>query len=351
MTRQDAIFYRVCEWRDANAILNRTDDFHDETSTHYQPHTTNQTMFLSTKRIIKAGFINFWRNSFVSLASILVMVITLFVIGALIFANAMMDATLEQIRDKVDIDVYFITTASEESILAFGKELEALEQVETVGYISREQALEDFRTRRAGDAIALQALEELDDNPLQARLRIKATDPIHYEFITGYIDGKVNEVTSDGVPIIAKVNFHENRVAIDRLTSIIDSVEKFGFFLTIALIAASILITFNTVRLAIYTARDEISVMRLVGASYAYIRGPFVFEGVMYGAIAGIITLVLFYPLTLWMGAPSEQFFGEINIFTYYTNNFASIFLTIMGSGIALGVVSSFLAVKKYLRI
>ncbi len=309
-------------------------------------------MFLTTKRIIKAGFINFWRNSFVSLASILVMTITLFVIGSLIFANAMMMATLEQIRDRVDINVYFITTAAEVDILEFGDELEGLEEVEKVEFVSREQALEEFRARRAGDAIEMQALDELDDNPLQSRLRVKATDPTHYEFIAGYIDGQVNEVTTDGVPIIAKINFQENRAMIDSLTSIIASVETFGFFLTLALIAASILITFNTVRLAIYTARDEISVMRLVGASYSYIRGPFVFEGIMYGAIAGIITLVLFYPLTLWMGVPSEQFFGGgINVFTYYVENFASIFLTIMGSGIALGVVSSFLAVKKYLRM
>ena len=308
-------------------------------------------MFLGTKRIIKAGFVNFWRNGFVSLASVIVMMITLFVIGSLIFVNAMLESSLAQIRDKVDVNVYFITEAAEEDVLKVQDAVKGLPEVAGVEYVSREQALENFRQRHQNDQVALQALEELDDNPLRASLRIKANDPSQYASVASFLEEDVDALTTDGSPIISKVNFNENRVAIDNLTEIIASMEKFGFALTITLIIASILITFNTIRLAIFTARDEISVMRLVGASHGYIRGPFVFEGIMYGVVAAIITIVIFYPLTLWLGPSTESFFGNINVFTYYTTHFGSIFLTIMVSGIILGAISSFLAVKKYLRL
>ena len=111
------------------------------------------------------------------------------------------------------------------------------------------------------------------------------------------------------------------------------------------------MITFNTIRLAIYIARDEISVMKLVGAGDSYIHGPFVFEGALYGVVSGIVTLILFYPLTLWLGPITEGFFNEINIFQYYLNNFGQIFLIIMGTGIGLGAVSSYLAVRRYLKV
>lgn len=308
-------------------------------------------MFLALKRIIKAGFVNFWRNSFVSLASIIVITITLFVIGSLIFVNAMLESSLEQIRDKVDVNVYFITEASEEVVFLVRDSLLELPEVELIEYVSREEALANFRKRHENDQVALQALEELDDNPLRASLRIKATDPSQYEVISNHLENEINTTSNDGINVISKVNFNENRTAIENLTNIISSMETFGLALTVALVVSSILITFNTIRLAIYTARDEISVMRLVGASHAYIRGPFVFEGIMYGVIAAIVTLVLFYPLTLWLGPATESFFGNINIFSFYTDNFISIFLIILGSGITLGAVSSFLAVRKYLRV
>ncbi|NBD73815.1 FtsX-like permease family protein [Patescibacteria group bacterium] len=308
-------------------------------------------MLLTTKRIIKAGFVNFWRNSFVSLASIIVMVITLFVIGALIFVNAMLEASLETIRDKVDVNVYFATDAPEESMLAIRDAVEGLPQVERVAYVSREQALANFEERHADDAVSLQALEELDENPLRASLRIKATEPELYEEVVAYLEEDAGALSAGGGPIIDEVNFRENQEVIDNLIGIINSMERFGLAVTITLIVASILITFNTVRLAIYTSRDEIAVMRLVGASHTYIRGPFVFEGIMYGIIAALITLVAFYPLTLYLADETEAFFGNINIFVYYTEHFGSIFLTIMGAGIVLGAVSSFLAVKKYLKL
>lgn len=308
-------------------------------------------MLLATKRIIKAGFVNFWRNGFVSLSSMIVMVITLFVIGSLIFLNAMLTQSLEVLKDKVDVNVYFVTTADESAITHVKQALEALPEVESVVYTSRDDALAKFRERHKDDEVELQALNELSDNPLRASLSVKAKDPSQYGRIAAFLADDQSAVSQNGSSIIAKINYTDNQVAIERLTAVIHAIEKFGFIVTITLVAASVLIVFNTIRLAIYVAREEIAVMRLVGASNAYIRGPFVFEGMMYGFISGTVTLLAFYPFTLWLGPRTEAFFGNVNLFTYYTDNFGSIFLTIIGSGIILGAVSSFLAVKKYLRV
>ena len=308
-------------------------------------------MWIKVKRVIRSGFFNFWRNGFVSLSSIFVMTVTLFVIGSVIFSGAILQSTLQQIRDKVDINVYFVTDAREIEILALKKDLEKLPEVlPPVVYVSREDALAAFKKRHEHDQFTLQALDELGENPLGATLNIKAKDPSQYEGIAQFLQNK-STLSSGGNSIIDKVNYYQNKDAIDRLTKIINSASRLGFVLTILLVIISILITFNTLRLVIFMSRDEISVMRLVGASTNYIRGPFFIAGAIYGFISAIATLILFYPITLWLGGTTENFFVGLNIFRYYTANFGQIFLIIVGSGIAIGSISSYLAVRKYLKI
>ncbi len=302
------------------------------------------------KRVVRAGFFSFWRNGFVSLSSILVMMVTLFVIGATIFSGVILRSTLDQIRDKVDINVYFVTSAPEDQILSMKKSLEQLPEVLLpVVYVSREEALETFKARHENDEFTLQALDELGENPLGATLNIKAKDPSQYESIAQFLGNQGSSV--QGTSIIDKVNYYQNKEAIDRLTHIINSANKLGFALTLLLIGISILITFNTLRLVIYMSRDEISVMRLVGASKSYIRGPFFVAGAIYGFISAILTLILFYPITLWLGTTTQNFFVGLNIFSYYISNFGEIFLIIAGSGILIGSISSYLAVRKYLKV
>lgn len=308
-------------------------------------------MWIKVKRIVRSGFYSFWRNSFVSLSAILVIVTTLFVIGSTIFSGAILSSTLKQIKDKVDVNVYFVTTAAESDILNIKKSLEQLAEVAPpVVYTSREQVLADFKNRHQNDEFTLQALDELGENPLGATLNIKAKDPSQYESIVQFLNNE-NALSADGTSIIDKVNYYQNKDAIDRLTNIINSANRLGFILTIFLIIISVLITFNTLRLVIYMSRDEISVMRLVGASTNYIRGPFFVAGAIYGFISAIITLILFYPITIWLGKTTENFFVGLNVFNYYTAHFGQIFLIIVGSGIAIGSISSFLAVRKYLKV
>ena len=306
-------------------------------------------MWTAIKRIIRAGFVGFWRNAFVSAAAIFVMTVALFVIGSTMMIDTLLGVSLQNIQEKVDINVYFVTSAQQVDIDALQRSLESLPDVEEVVFTSREQALADFSQRHQGDEIIMQGLEELGDNPLGASLSIRANETSQYEGIASFLEEQ-QAVEDPQNPLIDEINFVKNKEAIEKLTSIINAVERSTFIAMIILLAASVLITFNTVRLAIYTTREEISVMRLVGASNMFIRGPFMLQGIMYGLAAGVLALLILYPIVLWIGPETEQFF-QFNLFTYFVSDFGYIFGVLVGSGIALGMTSSLLAVARYLRV
>jgi len=275
--------------------------------------------------------------------------VTLLVISSLIFTSAMLTTTLDFVKSKVDINVYFVPTAAEEDILAFKKSIDVLPEVAATEYISREQALAAFRERHENDQVTLQALEELGENPLEASVSVRAKDPAQYETIANRLSA--DTALGQSAATIIRVDYTRNKVAIDNLTKLITAVQTFGYALTAIFVVSSLLITFTTIRLAIYISRDEISVMKLVGGSNMYIRGPFIFVGFMYGAIAALLTLVLLYPLTYWLGPITENFFSGVNLFRYYLSNFFELFLILFLSGIVLGVLASFFAVRRHLRI
>ncbi len=307
------------------------------------------SLFETSKRVARYGFVGFVRNGFVSLAGILIMTITLFVVAGLLISGAALNSVLNQLTDKVDVTVYFTTTATEPQIMEMKKTIEALPQVAAVKYVSREEALAQFQARHENDQLTMQALEELGTNPLGASLEIRAKETSQYESIAQYLEAE-QASRSEASSAIEKVNFYQNKTAIDRLTNIIETSQRLGIAIAVILGLASLLIAFNTIRLAIYTARDEIGVMSLVGASRWFVRGPFMIAGILYGAISALIVLIVLYPLTLWLGPGTERFLGSFNVFTYFITDFLTLFLVIMGSGIALGALSSYLAVRRYLR-
>jgi len=306
-------------------------------------------MWTDFKRIVRTGFVHFIRNGIVSIAPILIMTVTLFVVGSLIFMNALLDTTLEQIQNRVDVNIYFNSAADDGDVLAIKNSLDALAEVASVEYVSREQARDDFRERHKDDYLALQALEELDENPFPAALNVRAKETSQYESIARFLESR-NALSTGGEIIIDKINYYQNKTVIDRLTKVISGAEKLGFAVTAVMALISVVIVFNTILLTIYVSREEISVMNLVGATPRYIRGPFIVEGMLYGIIASIIVMIFFYPATNWLGAITEEFFGGANIFDYYIGNFGRILGIITGSGILLGILSSVLAVAKYLH-
>ncbi len=300
------------------------------------------------KRIIKAGFINFTRGGLISWAAVLVVTITLSVITFIILLQAVLYFSLNVIKDKVDVTIYFNTDAPEDKIILLKSSLEKLPEVAAISYTSAEESLKLFRDRHSGDYPTIAALDEIGNNPLGAYLNVKAKEISQYESIANFMKSD-NALVLGSASIIDKVNYRQNKLVIDRLNTIISGAQKLGFLVTLLLIIISIIVTFNTIRLTIFIAKEEIGVMRLVGASKMRVRGPFMIEGVIYGIIATIITLLLFWPATAWLGRNMTGFLG-INMYNYYFSNFFQIFAILLLSGIILGVISSFLAVKKYLN-
>lgn len=300
---------------------------------------------LFLRRVLKTGIQNFWRNGWVSLATILIMVLALSMVGALLFSNVLLTSALSSIEEKVDISVYLKTTAPEKEILDLRDAIASLSEVDTIEYVSRDEALARFRARHTNNALITQSLEELEENPLGASLNIRAKNPDQYESIASFLESGVY------ASIIDKVNYRQNKVVIERLSNILNASRALGFGATLVLAIIAILVTFNTIRLAIYISRDEISVMRLVGAKNSYIRSPFVVEGILYGIISSIIVMVVLYPTTYWLGPKTVRFFGGPDLFVYFLGNFFEIFLLLLFIGVALGSISSFIATRRYLKV
>lgn len=303
----------------------------------------------NTKRVIRSGYRNFMRSGFTSLASVLIMTITLIVITSLLFVQVALQSSLNNIKEQVDVTVYFTQGSNEDDIKNIQTSIEKLPEVASILYISEDQALANFREKHAKDYLTLQALDELDGNPLGASLNIKAKDPSQYETISKYFE-QDTALAKQALTIIDKVDYHQNKLVIDRLTSIINGAKRLGFALSLLFVIISIIITFNTLRLIIYMSREEISVMRLVGAANRYIRGPFMVSGMLVGIFASIITIILFWPISAWLGSSQMTEFLGINLFKYYTSNFFQLFFIMLVSGIIIGSISSVFAIRRYLN-
>ncbi len=303
-----------------------------------------------TRRIVTAGLRGFYRNRTVSLSSIFILTITLSIITAFYLFRAIFDYTLDQVQQKVDVRVYFTTDATEEQITEVRAKLLGLQQVKTVTYTSREQALEDFKAKHAGDQLTLQALDELGTNPFGASLSVVAKDTSQYEAIANQLSSG-NGLLGDASGSVDKINYYQLKDSIDKLNNIIGWTNTVGFWLSMIFILMSCMIVYNTIRLAIFVYRDEIAVMKLVGASNMFIRGPFVVEAVLYAFIATLITLAIFYPATIWVTKKTVFFFEGMNINQYFTTHIFQLAGLLLLSGVVLAVISSLLAVRKYLKV
>jgi cell division transport system permease protein len=300
------------------------------------------------RRIIKAGFLNFKRNGSVSFAGVLQVMNTLAVIAMIIILQAVLYSALGQIKEKVDVTIYFTTGAAEDQIILLKNSLEKLPEVAEVTYTSSDEALRLFRERHESDYPTIQALDEIGANPLGAYLNVRAKEVSQYESVANFLKSD-NSLVLSSASIIDKVNYHQNKLVIDRLNSIIGGAQKMSLILTLYLIISSIIITFNTIRLTIYISKEEISVMRLVGASRWSVNGPFMMEGAIYGVVAAILTMLVFWPVTAWIGSNLTSFLG-LDVYEYFFSNFIQIFIILLLSGVFLGVVSSYIAVRRYLN-
>lgn len=300
------------------------------------------------KRILKAGWLNFKRNKFVSLSAVLVMVVMLLVISGVMTTNKLLTETLSSIEDKVDINVYFNSDTSELEVLSLQEDINTLPEVKEVTYISKEAALQQFRDRHENSQVTLSALDELGENPLGATLTIKADNPSQYDSIAAFLENyQATDITSSNID---RINYFDNKQAIDTLNNLIDGSQKLGFIVSMVFVILSIIITLNTLRLAIYISRDEIHVMNLVGATEGYISGPFIVTGALYGLIATGVVAILLFPINYWLTGVVQDFFVDVNFMDYYLQDFFVIIFWLLLSGVVVGAVSSSLAVRKYVN-
>jgi len=302
-------------------------------------------MITTLSRIIKSGLINFWRNGWLSTATVLIMTITLITWTSIFLLNVVLTSVLDVLAEKVDVSVYFNLDTKEPDILALKSKLENLKEVASVEYVSTDQALQIFKNRHAGDDVLLKSIQELNNNPLEASLNILAKDSSQYAAIASFLN------QDQFKNIISKINYTENKVVIDRLNKIIRVLRESGLVAGLILAFIAFLVAFNTVRLAIYSSREEITVMKLVGASNWFVRGPFIVEGVLHGIIASAFSFMVIIPGVGFLGPKLFNFLPEIDLVSYIGNNFwLLLFFQTLG-GIILGVFSSWFAIRKYLKV
>lgn len=308
-------------------------------------------MFTTLTRVIAYGLLGFRRNGWLSTTTISILVVALIVFGGLIIFRALTNVIVEELQDQADFNISFKIDTPEDDILAAKKAIESIAEVKKVEYISRDRALEIFRETHKDDPEIQTSLEMLKEgdmanpNPLPASLKIKVYEIKDYPAVVNYLDGAPFKASFKDVK--------EEKVALvmEKLRVIIDVVQRSVLTIILFLTAVAVLVTFNTIRLAIYSSRDEIGIMRLVGASNFLIRGPYMVEGVIYGIIAAIISLLLITPAVYFSSPYIKGSITEMDLWKYFISNSFFLFLYQLAFGIALGVVSSFIAVRKYLRI
>lgn len=307
-------------------------------------------IFFTVYQILKFAFQGFWRNFWLSIVTISVIILAFISINFLIIINRISENTLQAVKERVDVSIYLKNDTDEETIKLIENELKSITQVSSVQLVTEKEALETFRQKHKNDPLILQSLEELDSNPLGATFIIKAKNINEYNDIIKIIDNsKYNSSILDR-------NYDDNKVIIDKIENISMNITRFGVVVTSVFIIISLLIVFNTIKLAIYTHQKEIGIMKLVGASDSFISFPYIVESVMYAIFACVISIVIIYPLLNLVQPYVNIFFGGfesqiIDLREYYNNNFYFIFGIQLIGITFLNILASGLAVRRYLKV
>lgn len=302
-------------------------------------------MLTSFKRIIEAGFISFSRNMGLSIAQILIIIMVIFLITFLYTFNKASGILISSIQEKVDISVYFKKDAMQEDIFSLKSEITKLPEVKNVEYTSRDQALEQFMERHRGDAVLMDSLKEVGENPFLASLNIRARQAFQYDSIQKFLG------QSSYNNLIDKVDYFQRKPVIDKVFFITNSVNRGVIIFGFILVVLAFLVALNTIRIAIFNSKDEISTMRLVGASNLFIRGPFLVQGIITGFLAAAISFLAALLISFFIDSKIRLIAPEIKPFELFFNNFWSLLFLQMLVGIGLGVLASIAGIRRYLNV
>ncbi len=298
----------------------------------------------TTGRMIKSGFTNFFRNIWISIAATSMVAITLFIISTIIILYTLTVLSINNSTDKVGVvTAYFNDKTTDQEMATVKAEVELLPNVKEVVFISHEEAEKRFREIHKDEPTWIQSLSEFE-NPVPASLSIKATNLTDYSSIYTTLKSTRFE------PYFQKVS--DTQLVIDKLNRIIDFITRFGFILAAIFMVVTIMVTFNTIRLTIYNRREEVEIMRLVGATNWYIRWPFYIEAIMYAVFATIIISLMVLGLLYLLSSRIEQFLSLDSLGTNLINAlFSRILLINILASIGLSVIASYIAIRKYLKI
>lgn len=302
-------------------------------------------MFVSSARVIKFAFKDFWRNLGLSLMTISILVLTYLSLNLLVVVNFFTEAAITVIEDRVDISVYFGPDVSDDRILAARGDLTSLPEVKEIEFISREQALEQFKRNHADEPAILEALQEVGENPLGAVLVVKAKDATSYGPILEALESPSIKA------LVADKTVEDHRALIERLTLITGKVQRAALTLSLVFALISLLIVFNTIRVSIYIHREEIAIMRLVGASNNFVRMPFLIETLIFNVLAlGLVVAAVFPALSVIEPAARNFFAADVMISAYYRTHWLEIFGYQLGAVSFLSLIATALSMRRYLR-
>jgi cell division transport system permease protein len=295
------------------------------------------------RKTFKNGWENFWRQGFLTFATSLVIFIAVILGTALYFFQGGVSFLTQQLEDKIDISVTFKSGVQRDTILQIKDSLVTLPQVKKVEYISSEDAYNSFVTAHAGDPY-MEALSLLGSNPFLPALRIQTKEPSQYKEVSVYL------AKDEYKDLISEVNDYKRGVMIEKLGDITKSVQVLGLFLTVFLSLIAVIITFNTLRLSIYSQKEEIEIMRLVGAKNSFIRGPFLVQGGLCGLFASVISFMLLTIVLFAFNTQLTTLFMGFDCLAFFKANILVVMLLELVVGLGLGLLSSYFAVRKYLR-
>lgn len=301
--------------------------------------------WLTFWRGVKAGIKNFFRNGWLSIATISIIVLTLFIVNTVFVISLVARTTLKDIQQKIDVSIYFKSDADEQAAKTLTGIVSKMPEVKEARYIGKDEALTLFKEKHQQDDIIMQSLEELG-NPLQPSMSVKMENPSAYQTILDNIH------KSSYGNIVSDVDYYaEKKPVIEKLNNIIQNIKRAGIGVIGIFSVIAILVTFNSIRLTMHNYRREVEIMKLVGANPWFIRLPFIIEGMMYGFFAAWISILLFYPAIYFISPRVVSLSPNINVVGYLHSNAWEIVAIQLLGGIVLGAISSLIAIRKYLKI
>lgn len=300
---------------------------------------------LSFLRIIKFSLQDILRNVWLSIVTVTILLIAIFSINTLLTVRVVSDNAVNAVKEKIDISLYLKADASESEITSLRNRLNSMPEIKTVNYTSRQMALDSFRLKYQDNPEILQALRELGTNPLSPSLAITPTNFDDSENLVNAL----RQIDSD---IIESRDFSDNTAVVVKIQDITKRVNEVGMGIIVIFILTSLLVVYNSIRVAVYTHKKEIEIMRLVGASNFFIYMPYLFSAFVYALLSIAIMIIVFYPFLTLFQPYLEVFLAgyNVNLVSYFVYNFWPIFGAQFGIIFFITFVASFFAVRKYAR-